>query len=154
MQKGVKTTKVFKAAALYFLALFAIAIALGTVRVLWAVPRFGERAAELAEMPLMLAAIFAAARWVVRHFSIPPAPSPSIGVGLIALGLLLSVELTVVLRLRGLTFSGYVGTRDPVSGIAYVLMLVVFAIMPWLVARRCSNQRSGVVIREHAPRNA
>jgi hypothetical protein len=152
MQKGVKTTKVFRAAALYFLALFAIGFALGTVRVLWSVPRFGERAAELAEMPLMLAAIVAAARWVVRHFSIPPAPS--IGVGLIALGLLLSVELTVVLRLRGLTFSEYVATRDPVSGVTYVLMLVVFAIMPWLVARRCSNQRSGVVIREHAPRNA
>jgi hypothetical protein len=137
--KKENSMRIFKAAALYFLAVFAVGFALGIVRVLWAAPRFGERAAELAEMPLMLAAIFAAAGWVVRRFAIPHAPSASIGVGLIALGFLLSAELTVVLGLRGLTFSEYVSTRDPVSGAAYFLMLVVFAVMPWLVARRRSN---------------
>jgi hypothetical protein len=133
--------RVLKAAALYFLVVFTVGFALGIVRVLWAAPRFGERAAELAEMPLMLAAMFAAAGWVVRRFAIPHAPSASVGVGLIALGFLLSAELTVVLGLRGLTFSEYVATRDPVSGAVYCLMLVVFAVMPWLVARRRSTPR-------------
>ncbi len=27
-------------------------------------------------------------------------------------------------------------TRDPVSGTVYLLMLAVFAIMPWLISRR------------------
>lgn len=125
--------KVIKAAAVYFLVAFAAGCVLGTVRVLWAVPRFGERAAELMEMPLMLAAITLAARWTVRRFAVRPGSSAAIVIGLIALGLLLAAEFIFVLRLRGLSFPEYVSGRDPVSGTAYVLMLVLFALLPWLV---------------------
>ena len=131
--------RILKAAAFYFLLAFAAGFALGTVRVLWAVPRFGERAAELMEMPLMLVAIILAARWTMRRFTVLPETSANMSIGLIALGLLLVTEFTVVLRLRGLSISEYIAGRDPVSGVAYVLMLFAFALLPSLTARLRPN---------------
>jgi type IV secretory pathway TrbD component len=56
--------------------------------------------------------------------------------GGVALSLLLVAEFTLVLWLRGLSIRQYLAARDPVSETAYYLMLVVFAVMPFLVARR------------------
>ena len=50
--------------------------------------------------------------------------------GFCRLGLLLVAEFTLVLRLRGLSISEYLESRDPVAGTVYYLMLGVFAIMP------------------------
>ena len=119
---------------LYFAAVFAVGFVLGTVRVLWAVPHFGPRGAELIEMPLMLVATILAALWVVRWLALPPGGWTRLGMGLVAVGCLLLTEFTVVLQLRALSIAEYVTNRDPVSGTAYILMLVVFALMPWLLA--------------------
>lgn len=121
--------QILKAGILYF------ALVLGPFRILWLVPRFGIRLAELMETPIMLVVVILAARWVVRRFTLPPTFS-RLGVGFIALGLLLAAEFTLVLRLRGLTIAEYLASRDPVSGTAYYAMLGVFAVMPLLVARR------------------
>ncbi len=109
---------------------------LGPIRILWAVPRFGTRMAELMETPIMFVVIIFAARWIVRRLAVPSAPSSRMGMGCIALGLLLLAEFTLVLWLRGLTISEYLASRDPVSGTAYYVMLGVFAILPLLVVRR------------------
>jgi len=103
--------------------------------VLWAVPRFGERTAELMETPIMLVVTILAARWVVQRITVPRTPTTRLAVGLVALGLLLVTEFAVVLPLRGLTISEYFASRDPVAGTVYILMLGVFAIMPLLVGR-------------------
>lgn len=120
----------------YFALAFGAGFALGIIRTLWAVPLFGTRMAELLEMPIMLLVIIFAARWIVRRFSVPFAVSSRLGMGSIALGLLLVAELTLVLWLQGQTISENLATRDPVSGAAYGLMLLVFAAMPLLVARK------------------
>jgi len=120
------------AGLVYFVLVFSVGFVLGPIRVLWAVPRFGERTAELLEAPFMLAAIVLAARWVVQRFRIPPLAAPRALVGGLALALVLTAELTVVLALRGLTLAEYVAGRDPVSGAVYVLLLLLFAAMPWL----------------------
>ena len=118
--------------AVYFALVFGVGFLLGTVRVLALVPRFGERWAELAEMPLMLIAIVVSARFVVRRF--PAAHRASyLASGGIALLLLVAVELSVVLAIRGLSISRYFAERDPVAGSVYLAMLVVFALMPWLL---------------------
>ena len=109
---------------------------LGTIRTLWVSPRFGTRVAELMETPLMLAVTIVAARWTVLRLAVPFTGSGRLGIGYIALGLLLVSEFGLVLRLRGLSVKEYLATRDPVSGTVYYVMLVVFAIMPLLVARR------------------
>ncbi len=84
----------------------------------------------------MFVVTIAAARWVVRRLAVPSATSGRLGVGCIALGLLLVAEFTFVLWVRGLSIREYLAMRDPVSGTVYYAMLLVFAIMPLLVARR------------------
>ena len=68
--------RVLKAGALYLAAVFGAGFILGPIRILWAVPRFGPRVAELMETPLMLAVIIVAARAIVRRLAIPPTPAP------------------------------------------------------------------------------
>jgi hypothetical protein len=119
----------------YFALVFGVGFLLGIVRVLALVPRLGERWAELAEMPLMLVAIIVSARFVVRRFSATDRASYLVSGG-IALLLLVVVELSVVLAMRGMSIGQYVAERDPIAGSVYVAMLVVFAVMPWLLSVR------------------
>ena len=127
--------QILKAGALYFSLVFGVAFVLGPIRILWLVPRVGERTAELMESPIMLVVVVLASRWIVRRFALPPAPWKRLGVGLVALGLLLLMEFTVVLALRGLTIREYLASRDPVAGTVYMVSLGIFALMPLLVSR-------------------
>jgi hypothetical protein len=90
--------------------------------------------AELMETPIMLLVTIVAAWWVVRYLAVPSNISTRLGVGCIALGLMLVAEFTLVLRLRGLSIREYFAGRDPVSGTVYYLMLGVFTIMPILMS--------------------
>jgi hypothetical protein len=124
-----------RAGAVYFALVFGVGFLLGTFRVLLVVPRLGARTAELIEAPLMLAVTFLAARWTVCRLAVPPRWTRRLGMGGIALGLLLAAEFGVVLALRGLSLSEYFETLDPVSGTVYYALLGVFALMPLLVAK-------------------
>ena len=128
--------QILKAGVLYFALVFGMGFVLGSVRTLWVVLRFGARTAELMETPIMFVVTIVAARWVVRRLAVPPKPSNRLGMGCIGLGLMLVAEFTLVLRLRGLSISEYLASRDPVSGMVYYVMLGVFCIMPLLVARK------------------
>lgn len=75
-------------------------------------------------------------RWVIRRVTIRASFPGRLAVGLVALGLLLLSEFTVVLRIRGLTIAEYLAGRDPVAGITYVGLLAAFALMPSLVGGR------------------
>jgi hypothetical protein len=123
-------------AVLYFVAVFGTGFVLGAIRVTLVVPRIGERYAELAEMPLMLVAVFVAAGHVVRRFSnaFPAGALPVVG-GL-ALALLLVAELLLAVVSAPGTVREYLLSRDPVSGSVYIGMLVLFAAMPWLRRRQ------------------
>ena len=125
--------QVVKAGALYFAPVFGAGFVLGTIRTLWVVPRVGTRTAELMEMPIMLTVTIVAARWTVLHLSVPMMWSARIEMGCIALVLMLIAEFGFVLWIRSLSIKKYFSTRDPVSGAAYYLLLIVFAIMPLLV---------------------
>jgi hypothetical protein len=128
--------QILKAGALYFAFVFGAGSVVGAFRVLWVVPRFGTRTAELIEMPIMLLVTIVAARWVVKRLAVPSTPSSRLAMGCIALGLLLVAEFKLVLGLRGLSISQYLASRNPVSGTVYYVMLGMFAIVPLLVARR------------------
>jgi hypothetical protein len=135
--------RVLRAGAVYFALVFAAGFVLGPIRVLWLLPRVGERAAELIEMPVMLVVLVLAARWVVRRFGLGRAWAARLGVGLVAFALLVAAELAVVLRLRGLTVGEYLAGRDLVAGSVYAVMLGVFAVMPWVVGRRRNGSQLG-----------
>ena len=107
--------QILKGGALYFILVFATGFALGTIRTLWIAPLFGTRKAELMEAPVMLVAIVFSARWVALRLTIPRSWAQLLAVGLIALGLLLLAEFTVVLWIRDITIPSIlqVGTRLP-----------------------------------------
>lgn len=129
------TSHTLKSAVLYFAIVFGAGFLLALIRIPWLVPRFGARIAELIEMPIMLLVIFFAARWMVRHRLAAATKATRLAVGVIALSLLLLTEFSLVLWLQGLSLHEAIAQRDPVSGAAYALSLVVFALMPLLVAR-------------------
>ena len=123
-------------ARFYFALVFAVGFVLGAIRTLWVVPRVGTRKAELTEMPVMLVVTILAAHWTVLRLAVQPMLSARIGMGCIALVLMLVAEFGFVLWIRGLSIKEYFSTRDPVSGTAYYAMLVVFAAMPMLVSKK------------------
>jgi hypothetical protein len=127
--------QLLKASLLYFALVFGAGFILGPLRILWVVPHFGTRIAELLEMPIMLGVIVLAARWTVRRLVVPSTARRRLGMGGIALVLMLLAELMLVLWLQGLSIREYLASRDPVSGTVYYVLLGVFAIMPLLVAR-------------------
>jgi type IV secretory pathway TrbD component len=128
--------QILKAGAIYFAIVFGAGFVLGTVRTLLVVPRVGTRTAEIMETPIMLVVTIVAAQWIVRHFAIAYVPSARLGMGCIGLSLLLVAEFGLVLWLCGVSIREYLGTRDPVSGTVYYLLVGMFAVMPLLVARR------------------
>jgi hypothetical protein len=118
----------------YFAAVFAVGFALGIVRVLFVVPLIGERSAELAELPVMVAASALFAWRLVRRAKLDVL---SAGLaGLLALALLLGAELAVVVGARGVTLREYLAARDPVGGLAYLAALGAFTVAPAVAAWR------------------
>lgn len=127
--------RILEAGALYFALVFGSGFLLGAVRTLLVEPRLGPRKAELLEMPIMLVVTVVAARWTLATLHVRSATFPRIASGFLALLFMLAAEFGLVLRLRHLSARQYLASRDPVSGTAYYLMLLVFAIMPLLIAR-------------------
>lgn len=133
--------QVLKAGVLYFALVFGAGFTLGPVRILWVVPRFGTRMAELMEIPIMLLVIIVSARWIVQRLGVPSTTSHRLGIGCVALSLLLVAEFTLVLSLREMSMSEYFASRDPVSGTVYYITLMVFAAMPLFAGRQHSGAR-------------
>ena len=126
--------KTARAGLTYFAIIFGVGFALGTIRVLLVVPRVGVRTAELMEEPIMFVVVFFAARWLVRWFSLESL-SARFSAGFIGLGLLLAAEYGL-LRAQGLSLRGDIARRDAVAGTVYLVMLLVFAVMPALIGSK------------------
>jgi hypothetical protein len=135
--------QILKAGVLYFALVFGMGFVLGTIRTLLVVPRVGARTAELMEAPIMLVVTIVASRWVVLRLTVPPGTSARLGMGCIALLLLLIAEIGL-LWFRGLTIPEYIASRVPVARTVYYAMLVVFAVMPLLMAGRAIAGQNSV----------
>lgn len=119
----------------YFALVFGAGFVLGSIRVPFLVPRLGERAAELIEMPFMFVMVWVSARFIIKRFGLPANALPRLGAGLLALGLLVTAEVLLAVTLQDRTLGEYVASRDLVSGIVYLAMLALFAVMPLILAR-------------------
>ncbi len=127
--------KIICAGLVYFALVLGAGFALGVFRVPFLVPRIGERWAELAEMPIMAAVIFYSAGYILRSFPEINLPRESLLVGFLALGLSVCAELGLATVLQDQTLVEYIGSRDKVSGSVYLVVLVVFTLMPRLRLR-------------------
>jgi hypothetical protein len=88
-----------RAGLLYAVALFAIGFALALVRIPLLVPRIGETAAVLIELPLMLLAAWHVGRAIVRRAGLPH--NGRLLMGAVYLPTLLLFELLLGLALGG-----------------------------------------------------
>ena len=127
--------RLFKSAVLYFALVLVTGFALGSIRVPFLVPRLGERYAELLEMPIMFMAIVLAARYVIRRFALTASLSVRLRVGFAALFMSVVAELLLAAALQGRSVAQYIASRDPVSGSVYLVMLLLFALMPSILTR-------------------
>jgi len=128
---------ILRAACSYFALVFSVGFLLGAVRVPFLLPRFGERTAELLEMPFMAVAMVLAARLVLRHL-LPQAGAggrAATGALALALALMVAAELAVGLVLQQRPLQDILRNRDPVSGSVYLLLLLVYALLPLLLGR-------------------
>jgi len=129
------TTQVIKAGFAYFALVFGSGVVLGSIRVPFLVPRLGERIAELIEMPFTFVVILLSARYIARHFALLATTSVRLTVGLLALGLALAAEMLLAVAIQKQSLGEYIASRDPVSGTVFLLMLVLFALMPLIIVR-------------------
>ena len=125
--------QIFEAALVYFALVFGLGFLLGSIRVPLLVPRMGARRAELLEMPFMLMGIVFTARFVVKQFVLLNTILANLSVGLLALSLVLLAEILLVVVLQGGTVRQYLARRDPVSGSVYLILLLIFALMPLMM---------------------
>ena len=125
-------TPMIRASFLYFALVMGAGFLLGSVRVLFVVPHLGERWAELAEMPIMAMVIVVAAGYILRRYPEVQTRGRALVVGFTALALSVSAELVLAVVLQSQSLAEYLASRDKISGSVYLVMLVVFALMPRL----------------------
>lgn len=117
---------------------FALGFVLGTVRVLWLAPAVGLVAATAIELPVMLAASWWAARWLVGKFAIA-SQGAALMMGLLAFALLMGAELLLAVALMGQQPAEWLGGFRALHAQMGLAGQATFALMPWLVVRRAAT---------------
>jgi hypothetical protein len=131
--------KIIRAGFLYFAFVLGTGFVLGSFRIPFLVPRLGERWAELAEMPVMAVVIFYSAGYILRRFPEINQPRKALLTGFLALALSVCAEVGLATLLQEQSLVEYIASRDKVSGSVYLVMLLVFTLMPWLRLRKMTD---------------
>ena len=123
------------AAIVYWAMVFALRFVLGTVRVLWVIPLVGLMPATLLELPIILAASWLAAGWLVRRFGIAGG-GEALAVGALAFAILMAAECALAGVLTGQTPAQWLADLRQPHALLGLAGQVVFALMPWWRVRR------------------
>jgi hypothetical protein len=121
-----------RAGIFYFAIVFMLGFALGTVRVLLIVPRFGETNAVLLELPVMMAFSWIACARLARRFAVPPGIAERLAMGGIAFALLMLGELGVSVWAFGRTVAEHVASFQTTSARLGLAAQIAFALFPVL----------------------
>ncbi len=117
-------------AAIYFLTVFAVAFALGVLRVLVIAPYLGAFAAVALEVPVLLAVSWFVAGGVLRRW--PLNVADRIGMGALAFGMLMIAELGLSVLFFGQTAGDLVAGWGTLPGALGLAGQLGFAAMPAL----------------------
>lgn len=123
------------AGTVYFLTLFSLGFALGTIRVMVVAPRVGQFAATCAEVPVMLAAAFFVCRWAVRRWQVPLTMAIRWAMALWFLALLLSFEMLLGASLFGRTVAEQWATLATPAGALGLSAQILTALLPVVVGK-------------------
>jgi predicted MPP superfamily phosphohydrolase len=123
------------AATAYFLAVFALGFVLGTIRVIFIMPRFGELIATLAELPVMLMASYHICLWALNHWGVPPRGAIRWTMVPIFLVFLFTFEILFGLALFGRALSEQLAALATLAGALGLLAQVIAALLPVFVGK-------------------
>ena len=124
--------RIARLALAYYAMIFALGFVLGTLRTLVLVPKLSELAAVSLELPLMLAASWFAASYLLRGKGLGAAQAAAMGA--LAFALLMVSEVLLSLAL-GRTAGEWLAAMDTPPGAIGLAGQMIFAAMP-LFARR------------------
>jgi len=134
-----RASRVPHAAAIYFALVFAVGMLLGPPRVLWLEPWFGKTIAVLLEAPLLVGAMWFAARWAPAWARVDGGWISYLLIGLLALVFQQIADLAVGFGLREMTFADQLAYFGTPAGMIYIATLAVFAAMPLIRMRRVDD---------------
>ncbi len=123
------------AATAYFLALFALGFVLGTIRVVFVAPRFGQLAGTVAEVPVMLTAAYVICRWALNHWRVSPRSAIRWTMVLLFLVLLFIFETLLGLALFGRTLLEQWAALVTLAGVLGLSAQVIAALLPVFVGK-------------------
>ena len=126
--------RVALAGSAYFAAVFVAAFAFGAVRTFWLEPLVGETWAVAAEAPLLVAAMYFAARFVVPRTRPPTSAGALLSVGLFGLVLQQMAEFALVMA-AGETVQSHLAYLTTIAGLIYLSTLCVFVVLPLVLWR-------------------
>ena len=119
----------------FFLALFALGFALGTIRVLFVAPRIGPLGAVSLEVPIMLVAGFAICRWSVRRWQVSRAMTVRWAMTGWFLALLFLFETMLGATLFGRTLAEQWAALATPEGLLGISAQIVAALLPLFIGR-------------------
>jgi hypothetical protein len=127
-----------KAGIAYFATVFLAGFVLGTVRVLFLIPRMSEAAAVLIELPIMLTLSWVVARWLIARLGVPAVMTARVTMGGLAFALLMIAELGVSVFLLDRSLIEHLNHYTELSALLGLAGQIAFAAIPaaQLAARR------------------
>ena len=126
------TRSVLAAAAAYFGSVFAVGFVLGTVRVLVTAPAFGQLAALLIELTIMLVVSWFASAYLARRFQLGTAVGTAVEMGAIAFLMLMVAEGLLGLTLFRRSWVAQLDAYGASAGLIGLSGQVAFGLMPIL----------------------
>lgn len=122
------------AGAAYFLLIFLLGMALGTIRILLLEPRLGAVPSVLLELPFMLAASWFVCGWLIRDLSVPGTATSRLAMGAMAFVLLMAADLALSRFAVGGTVSGHFAGYRGGAPLIGLLGQIAFALFPLVQA--------------------
>ena len=126
-------TTALQAGGIYAVAVFAIGVVLGTLRVVFLQPALGELPAVLVELPLMLAVSWIVCRRVMFRLEVPHRRSVRIATGLVAFAVLQALEWALAHFGFGRSAVEILAGYRSLAGMLGLLAQLGFAAMPALL---------------------
>ncbi len=122
---------ILKAGSAYFALIFSFGFILGTIRVLAIIPRIGEFAATLLELPLILTASWFVSGWLIKRLQIAPDTGSRFLMGAAAFGITMIAEPLLGLSFGRPLAEQWTALLRP-AGLAGLAGQALFGLMPWI----------------------
>jgi hypothetical protein len=119
----------------YFLLLFALGFLLGTIRVVFVAPRFGQVVGTLAEAPIMLTAGYVICRWALVHWRVSQRSAIRWTMVPLFLALLFAFETVLGLVAFGRKLSEQWAALVTLAGALGLSAQVIAALLPVFVGK-------------------